>query len=208
VAVERLTQERRKELTRATLVAAAADVFAHKGFVAASLDEIADAAGYTRGAIHFHFGSKEDLFLAVLARHEEHLLAAYVERRRAAESFAVDAAGNASEWTAVHAAGGVDDVVLQLEFSTFALRNPGFRVRAAELEQRTVAATAELLVQLAEQRGLRWKVPVEQVSELLHVTSRGLVERSAITGRDEEATFEAFLSMLWQHALEPLEMED
>jgi hypothetical protein len=51
-------------------------------------------------------------------------------------------------------------------------------------------------------------VPVEQVSELLHVTSRGLVERSAITGRDEEATFEAFLSMLWQHALEPLEMED
>jgi hypothetical protein len=63
-------------------------------------------------------------------------------------------------------------------------------------------------VELAERRGLRWKVPVEQVSELLHATSRGLVERSAITGRDEEATFEAFLSMLWQHALEPLEMED
>jgi AcrR family transcriptional regulator len=208
VVVERLTQERRKELTRTTLVAAAAEVFARKGFVAASLDEIADAAGYTRGAIHFHFGSKEDLFLAVLARHEERLLAAYVERRRASESFAVDAAGNASEWTAVHAAGGVDDVLLQLEFSTYALRNPGFCARAAELEQRTVAATAEHLVQLAEQRGLRWKVPVEQVSELLHVTSRGLVERSVITGRDEEATFGAFLSMLWQHALEPLPTEE
>jgi hypothetical protein len=62
-------------------------------------------------------------------------------------------------------------------------------------------------VQLAEQRGLRWKVPVEQVSELLHVTSRGLVERAAITTRDEEATFEAFLSMLWEHALEPLPTE-
>src|SRR4029078_4853374 len=102
--------------------------------------------------IHFHFGSKEDLFLAVLARHEEHLLAAYVERRRPAESFAVDAAGNASEWTAVHAAGGVDDVVLQLEFSTFALRNPGFRVRAAELGPRTVAATGALRVPLADER--------------------------------------------------------
>jgi len=205
--VERLTQERRKELTRATLVEAAAEVFARKGFVAASLDEIADAAGYTRGAIHFHFGSKEDLFLSVLARHEEQLLASYVERRRATESFGTDAAANASEWTAVHASGGTDDVLLQLEFSTFALRNPAFRARASELEHRTVAATAEHLVQLAETRGLRWKVPVEQVSELLHVTSRGLVERSAITGRDEEATFEAFLSMLWDHALEPLATE-
>lgn len=200
--VERLTQERRKELTRTTLVAAAAEVFARKGFVAASLDEIADTAGFTRGAIHFHFDSKEELFLAVLARHEENLLASYVERRRASESFGTDPATNASEWTAVHAAGGTDDVLLQLEFSTFALRNPGLRVRAADLEHRTVAATAEHLVQLAEQRGLRWKMPVEQVSELLHVTSRGLVERAAITGRDEEATFKAFLAMLWDHALD------
>ena len=49
--VERLTPERRRQLTRDALVAAAAEVFTAKGFHAASLDEIADAAGFTRGVV-------------------------------------------------------------------------------------------------------------------------------------------------------------
>src|SRR5918997_878479 len=62
-------REQRKEETRAELVAAAARVFAHSGFHGASLDEIAREAGYTTGAIYWHFGGKDDLFLAVFEAH-------------------------------------------------------------------------------------------------------------------------------------------
>src|SRR5947208_15460571 len=66
VAIEKLTPERRRQMTREALVAAAAEVFAKKGFYGASLEEIAEAAGFTRGAIYSNFGSKDELLLAVL----------------------------------------------------------------------------------------------------------------------------------------------
>src|SRR5438067_6619992 len=68
VPVERWTPERRRELTRTALVDAAAEVFARRGFNGASLDEIAETAGFTRGAIYKNFTGKEDLFFAVFDR--------------------------------------------------------------------------------------------------------------------------------------------
>jgi AcrR family transcriptional regulator len=65
---ERWTRERRLEHTRSLLVNAAEEVFAEKGFTAATLDDIAHTAGYTKGAIYKHFSTKEDLFLAVSDR--------------------------------------------------------------------------------------------------------------------------------------------
>ena len=70
-------RRRDRARTRAALLEAAATVFARKGFAAATLDEISETAGYTRGAFHHHFASKEELFLAVIARHDEELLASY-----------------------------------------------------------------------------------------------------------------------------------
>src|SRR6201988_1036651 len=67
--VERWTRERRLEHTRSLLLDAAGEVFAEKGFMAASLDDIASAAGYTKGAIYKHFATKEDLFLEVSDRY-------------------------------------------------------------------------------------------------------------------------------------------
>lgn len=59
-------QEERKAETRARLLAAAADLFAHKGFHAVSADAVADAAGRTTGALYSHFGGKDGLLLALL----------------------------------------------------------------------------------------------------------------------------------------------
>ena len=63
---ERLTREEKKARTRAQLIDAAAAVFARRGFVAASLDEVAEEAGLTKGAVYSNFDSKEDLFEAVI----------------------------------------------------------------------------------------------------------------------------------------------
>ena len=50
-----------------------------KGFEGASLDEIADTAGYTRGAIYKHFAEKEELFLAVNKRFNERFLTGFLD---------------------------------------------------------------------------------------------------------------------------------
>ncbi|NRR20365.1 TetR/AcrR family transcriptional regulator [Brevibacillus sp. MS2.2] len=62
----RLTQAERKQETRQLLIDAAIETFAQLGFHGASVDKIADHAGFTKGAVYAHFQSKEDLFLAIL----------------------------------------------------------------------------------------------------------------------------------------------
>ena len=56
-----------REFKRAAIVAAARRVFAEKGLDGASLRGIAAAAGYTPGAIYFHFPDKEHIYGAILA---------------------------------------------------------------------------------------------------------------------------------------------
>src|SRR5215218_9896443 len=79
VVTERLTPARRRELTRDALLDAAASVFAQRGFHGASLDEIAETAGFTRGAIYKNFGGKEELFLGVMSRLNERSLKEFGE---------------------------------------------------------------------------------------------------------------------------------
>ena len=62
----RKSRAEKKAETRASLLLAAEDVFGRRGFQAASVDEVAEAAGFTKGAVYTHFESKEDLFLAML----------------------------------------------------------------------------------------------------------------------------------------------
>ena len=64
--IEPLTPERRRQQTRDHLLEAAARVFGERGYHGASLDDIAAAAGFTKGAVYSNFKSKEDLFLALL----------------------------------------------------------------------------------------------------------------------------------------------
>lgn len=66
--LDRRTKEARSERRdgRATLLDAAAEVFAARGLRDASVDEVAERAGYSKGAVYWHFESKEDLFLALL----------------------------------------------------------------------------------------------------------------------------------------------
>lgn len=67
----------RRARTRAALLAAAATVYARRGFDSATVDEIAEEAGYTKGAVYDHFGSKENLMVALL---DEHLAAQIAEQ--------------------------------------------------------------------------------------------------------------------------------
>jgi AcrR family transcriptional regulator len=58
-------QQRARE-TRAAVLLAAARVFNELGYAGASIDQIAQEGGLTKGALYFHFESKADLALAVV----------------------------------------------------------------------------------------------------------------------------------------------
>ncbi|MDQ1740542.1 MAG: hypothetical protein QOE53_2194 [Pseudonocardiales bacterium] len=61
-----MAMQQRAVLTRGRVLIAAAEVFARTGFLAASMNDIVAAAGVTKGAVYFHFPSKEALAVAVV----------------------------------------------------------------------------------------------------------------------------------------------
>lgn len=67
-------QAERTRGTRGALVAAARPLFAAKGYAGVGTDELAAAAGVTRGALYHQFGGKEGLFVAVLRQVEEEIV--------------------------------------------------------------------------------------------------------------------------------------
>src|SRR5258708_19895226 len=62
---KRETRAEKQARTRAALLATAASVFAERGYQGASVEEIAERAGYSHGAVYSNFTGKEDLFFAV-----------------------------------------------------------------------------------------------------------------------------------------------
>lgn len=67
----RLTREQSRQITRERLLDAAQDVFAREGYTAASCEQIAEHAEFSKGAIYSNFEGKEALFLELLARNME-----------------------------------------------------------------------------------------------------------------------------------------
>jgi AcrR family transcriptional regulator len=79
----RAPRQRDAEQTRAEILQIAADEFAEHGFAGARVDRIAAQMRTTKRMIYYYFGSKEDLYLAVLER-------AYAAIRRAEQEIDVD----------------------------------------------------------------------------------------------------------------------
>jgi AcrR family transcriptional regulator len=64
-----IVHQRRKRETRSLLLAAGLDLFADRGFELATLDEVALAAGFTKGAIYRHFPSKGAFLLGLFEQY-------------------------------------------------------------------------------------------------------------------------------------------
>src|SRR4051794_13248429 len=120
-------REERREETRAELVEAAARVFARRGFHGASIDQIAREAGYSTGAIYWHFEGKDDLFLAVYEAYTAARLREWGEvQARAEGDLPRRARAYADQWMERLRA-DPDFLVLSLEFLVHAWRNPPLR---------------------------------------------------------------------------------
>ena len=72
--VTRRTQAERTAATKAALLGAARRLFAEQGYAATGREQIVEAAGVTRGALHHHYGGKEQLFRAVYEELEHEIM--------------------------------------------------------------------------------------------------------------------------------------
>jgi AcrR family transcriptional regulator len=171
--VPRLTQTERKERTRADLVATAHKAFLERGFHGASLDEIAEEAGYSKGAVYSNFAGKDELFLAVLDAYAEHrarvLAEAIFDEERIEDSFRAVARSIAAadegepRWTP-----------LVLEFWAHASRRPALRAAVAERRERFFTIVAGLIEELAARHGARLKIPAREVARGSSALARGI----------------------------------
>jgi len=99
-------QEARSAATRAALVAAARPLFGERGYADVGTEELAKAAGVTRGALYHQFEDKRDLFRAVVENVEQDLIDRIAGRMAQAE--VSDALGALAEGAEV-----LMDVVLE-----------------------------------------------------------------------------------------------
>lgn len=186
---ERWTRERRMEQTRTVLLDAAEMIFASRGY-AGSLEDIADAAGYTRGAIYAQFGGKDALFLAVIERHRQRFLDGFADVMASFDRFAdVDVEGFAERWRLLSGADAQRAAALNYEFTLFLLRNPDARDRVAAQRRETVRSLAEYIAKGIARLGGSLKIPAESLARVLLATNDGVTLASHLDGEDLYRTF-------------------
>ena len=168
--VEKWTPERRRARTRAALVEAARFVFARKGFEGASLDEIAETAGYTRGAIYKHFRGKEDLLFAVYDQVNEQALGRYSNLLEMDRELALDPGLIVDIWQEL-IAGDADLRALELEFQLYVLRHPEIQERSKQNRQHNRELVVEFMKAHSQAGGFEFAIPIERLSAILLITT-------------------------------------
>jgi AcrR family transcriptional regulator len=178
---ERWTRERRLEHTRSLLLDAAEDVFAEKGFAPATLDDIAHAAGYTKGAIYKHFATKEELFLAVSDRYWRRYFDNFAEVMASARTVTAREIDEiAKRWRELSRNRGAEHAALGHEFTLYLLRNPEARERVSAKRSEVVERLAEFIVAGIDRLGGTLLVPARTFAQVLIATSDSVVLASEL----------------------------
>src|SRR3954451_15292456 len=138
----RLTRPQLKQQTRDRLLEAARELFLRQGYHASSLEQVAEGAGLTKGAVYSNFTSKDDLFLALFTHRVD-------ERIRDVEAIARGGAGDLeaigranARRLAARRAQEPEWGALLMEFTAYALRRPDVRRRFLTEHRRLIDAVA------------------------------------------------------------------
>lgn len=173
---KRETRAERQARTRAELISTAASVFAQRGYEGASVEEIAERAGYSHGAVYSNFAGKSDLFLAVFERYmadRGQELAATQAGLDDDAPLETRARALADQWMA-RFAGDRESFLLHLEFLAASRREPElakrFGSRSAALRE-TIAA---FIAHHQEEEGAEAPLPPSELALVLRALGIGL----------------------------------
>lgn len=168
------TMTPRRAATRARLVEAARDVIADRGAGGATVEEIAERAGFTRGAFYSNYASLDELFVDVIREVGETRLR---EVREAAAQFAGRQGGQARTLESALDNGVRDfvhllqppmrEVLLQAELRLYALRHEAVRAGYVAAVHETMAGVYEILESLFESVSTRLRSGPEITMEIL-----------------------------------------
>jgi AcrR family transcriptional regulator len=180
-----LSRREKQQRTRNALLEAAAELFSKRGLGGASIDEIAQAAGFTKGAFYANFRSKEELFLVML----DELFAQGLERldqslagteppreeaRAAAANFIDFASG--SEWPGLY-----------FQFVAHATRNQDFRQELATRHEAMRERLGAVFARWKQSAGLPPPLPVEEIAAMMFFMADGfLLDRIVEPGLSDE----------------------
>jgi AcrR family transcriptional regulator len=167
----RLSRAEQNDRNRALLLAAAGRVFLERGYYAATLDQIADEAGFSKGAVYSRFDSKADMFLALL---EDRI----AERGAQNAQLAEDLAGTGNFAAVIDLAeraerGSPGWRLLVTEFRIHAARDPELNRRYAALHARTVDGVARVLAAVSKEGTEGLPFPPRQLAGLMLTIETG-----------------------------------
>jgi AcrR family transcriptional regulator len=185
-----------REEVRRRILHAATKVFLQRGFNGATLDDIAAAAGFSKGAVYSNFDDKDSLFLALVdeefAWRLDQLRAALEEAPDGADAGAEIAGRSMTQALVAHE----DLHVLFSEFRVHAAKNPSTRRRLAKRRKEIRATLADTVEGYAERAGVELTMPAEHVATLLLALTNGLaLER---LGQPEAVPDELFGEVIGQ----------
>jgi AcrR family transcriptional regulator len=166
----RLNRAQQSEHNRALLLSAARRVFLARGYPAATLEQIADEAGFSKGVVYSQFQNKADLFLALLEARIE-------ERAQENARLAEDMADGDLPTLIDHLARGDQAtpgwLLLVIEFRVHAARDPELSRRYAAAHDRTVEALTDVLTTIVERSGHELALAPRPLAKLLLAISTG-----------------------------------
>jgi AcrR family transcriptional regulator len=176
----RLSRAEAKARTRALVLDAAARTFARKGFAGASVEEIAEAAGFSIGAVYSNFGSKEELFVELLSGRAGGWVA------EAQQILADEVATGQSPLRALSAMmtavadKDVDFVPLQAEFWLYAVRNPAALEILADRMREPRAALADVIRAALDSGGSGTDAAPDAIATVVSALFQGLIRQRRI----------------------------
>jgi AcrR family transcriptional regulator len=180
---KRETRAEKQARTRAELLATAASVFGERGYASASVEEIAERAGYSHGAVYSNFAGKEELFLAVF---EEYMAARARELADTQAGLAEDASletrarALADQWME-RFADDRESFLLHLEFLGRAGRETGmaerFGTRSAGLRE----GIAAYIAHVQEIEGIEAALPPADLAMVLRALGIGLAVEALVS---------------------------
>jgi AcrR family transcriptional regulator len=192
---ERLTRKQRQEHTRDCLLEAAARVFARRGLVQASVDEVAADAGFTKGAVYANFGSKEELFLAMLdVRFAKRL--AEMDRALSTDEPPEAQARAAGRDFVDYLSGDPEWARLFFEAALYAARDEAFREKLQSRYRAMRERMAQRLQERTEAGGFDPGVPFDQLAAMIFAMANGVAfERFVDPGAVPDDLFGSMLEL-------------
>jgi AcrR family transcriptional regulator len=170
--MKRLSRAEQNERNRALVLAAARRIFLARGYHAASLDEIADEAGFSRGVVQSRFGNKADLFLALL---EERIAERAAQNARIAEGLGgAEGMRVLREHAARRNRADLDWGLLLIEFRVHAARDPDLGRQYAALHARTRQALAGVITDVYQRAGQPPPCPPQEMAQMILAIEAGI----------------------------------